>query len=59
MDNGRQLKRDEMISFLNEQQAEVAEYDEQLVRRMVEWITTHEDSSITVVFKSGTVTKIA
>ena len=59
MDNGRQLKRDEMISFLNEQQAEVAEYDEQLVRRMVEGITIHEDSSITVVFKSGTVTEIA
>lgn len=59
MDNGRQLKRDEMISFLNEQQAEVAEYDEQLVGRMVEGITIHEDSSITVVFKSGTVTEIA
>lgn len=58
MENGRKIKRDEMIAFLKEQQAEVTEYDEQLVRRMVEGITIHEDSSITVVFKSGTVTKI-
>ena len=59
MDNGKQIKRDEMISFLQEQQTEVTEYDEQMVRRMVEGITIHEDGSLTVVFKSGTVTEIA
>lgn len=58
MENGRQHKRDEMISFLKEQQAEVTEYDEQLVRKMVEGVTIHEDSSITVVFRSGTLINI-
>lgn len=48
-----------MISFLQEQQAEIAEYDNQMVRRMIEGVTIHENGSLTVIFKSGTVTEIA
>ncbi|MCI7150048.1 hypothetical protein ACTNEF_11860 [Bariatricus sp. HCP28S3_E4] len=59
MDNNQQIKRDEMISFLQEQQAEIAEYDDQMVRRMIEGVTIHENGSLTVIFKSGTVTEIA
>lgn len=59
VDNNQQIKRDEMISFLQEQQAEIAEYDDQMVRRMIEGVTIHENGSLTVIFKSGTVTEIA
>ena len=59
VDNNQQIKRDEMISFLQEQQAEIAEYDDQRVRRMIEGVTIHENGSLTVIFKSGTVTEIA
>lgn len=59
VDNNQQIKRDEMISFLRDQEAEIAEYDEQMVRRMIEGVTIHENGSLTVIFKSGTVTEIA
>ena len=59
VDNNQQIKRDEMISFLQEQQAEIAEYDDQMVRRMIEGVTIQENGSLTVIFKSGTVTEIA
>ena len=43
----------EMMGFLNEQPTEVSEYDEQLVRRLVEKITVYEDRFL-VKFKAGT-----
>lgn len=43
----------EMMGFLNEQPTEVSEYDEQLVRRLVEKITVYEDRFM-VKFKAGT-----
>jgi site-specific DNA recombinase len=43
----------EMQQFLAEQTDEIKEYDEALVRRMIEKITVHEDR-FTVEFKSGT-----
>lgn len=43
----------EMMRFLNEQPTEVSEYDEQLVRRLVEKITVYEDRFM-VKFKAGT-----
>lgn len=43
----------EMQQFLSEQTENIEEYDEALVRRMVEKITVYEDK-FTVEFKSGT-----
>lgn len=43
----------EMQQFLAEQTESIEEYDEALVRRMVEKITVYEDK-FTVEFKSGT-----
>lgn len=38
--------------FLNEQSCELEEYDEQLVRRLIEKVTVHDDN-LEVEFKSG------
>ena len=43
----------EMQQFLAEQTEQIEEYDEILVRRMIEKITVYEDR-FTVEFKSGT-----
>lgn len=43
----------EMQQFLAEQQQDITEYDEQLVRRLIEKITVY-DERVTVEFKSGT-----
>lgn len=42
----------EMVDYLDELPCEVTEYDEQLVRRLVEKITVY-DEKIIVEFKSG------
>lgn len=57
-DKGRQLKKEEMIRFLKEQTAELNEFDDVLVRKLVEQVVVHEDGTITVEFKSGTGIKI-
>lgn len=41
-----------MTDFLNEQSCELQEYDEQLVRRLIEKVTVFDDK-LTVEFKSG------
>lgn len=43
----------EMQQFLAEQTQKITEYDEQLVRRLIEKITVYEEK-VTVEFKSGT-----
>lgn len=43
----------EMQQFLAEQTQDITEYDEQLVRRLIEKITVYEEK-VTVEFKSGT-----
>lgn len=50
----QELKKriDEMTDFLNEQSCELEEYDEQLVRRLIEKVTVFNDKLI-VEFKSG------
>ena len=51
----RQVKRqriEEMTEFLKEQAGELIEYDEQLVRRLIEKITVF-DNKLTVEFKSS------
>lgn len=53
-DNGKN-KEDiiaEMTDFLNKQSRELEEYDEQLVRRLIEKVTIYE-AKLTVEFKSG------
>uniref|UniRef100_UPI00406C5A36 resolvase n=1 Tax=Metasolibacillus sp. FSL H7-0170 TaxID=2921431 RepID=UPI00406C5A36 len=42
----------EMTDFLNEQSCELEEYDEQLVRRLIEKVTIY-NSDLTIEFKSG------
>ena len=41
-----------MSAFLQEQPTIITEYDEQLIRRLIEKVTVHEDK-FTVEFKSG------
>ena len=48
-----QKRISEMQQFLAEQQQDITEYDEQLVRRLIEKITVY-DERVTVEFKSGT-----
>ncbi len=49
---GKRQRIAEMTDFLNEQSAKLEEYDEQLVRRLIEKVTIHDDR-IEVEFKSG------
>ena len=41
-----------MAEFLNEQKQNLMEYDEQLVRRLIEKITVHDDRLV-IEFKSS------
>lgn len=50
---GMKKRISEMQQFLDEQQQDITEYDEQLVRRLIEKITVY-DEMVTVEFKSGT-----
>ncbi|MFA5640241.1 MAG: recombinase zinc beta ribbon domain-containing protein [Bacteroidales bacterium] len=49
---GKRQRIIEMTDFLNEQSYELEEYDEQLVRRLIEKVIVH-DNRIEVEFKSG------
>lgn len=49
---GKRERIADMAEFLNEQSYELEEYDEQLVRRLIEKITVF-DEKLTVEFKSG------
>lgn len=49
---GKRQRIAEMTDFLNEQSCELEEYDEQLVRRLIEKVTIRDDR-IEVEFKSG------
>jgi site-specific DNA recombinase len=42
----------DMSTFLNKQSTALTEYDEQLIRRLIEKVTVYEDK-FTVEFKSG------
>lgn len=57
-DKGRQLKKEEMIRFLQEQTAELDEFDDALVRKLVEQVVVHGDGTFTVKFKSGTMVEV-
>jgi site-specific DNA recombinase len=49
---GSKQRLEDMEKFLNEQSTFLEEYDEQLVRRLIEKITVYDDKLI-VEFKSG------
>ena len=49
---GRRQRIVEMTDFLNEQSCELEEYDEQMVRRLIEKVTVH-DNRFEIEFKSG------
>jgi DNA invertase Pin-like site-specific DNA recombinase len=49
---GSRQRIDEMKEFLNEQSCELEEYDEQLVRRLIEKVTVFEEK-VNIEFKSG------
>ena len=49
---GKRQRIAEMTDLLNEQSCELEEYDEQLVRRLIEKVTVHDDR-IEVKFKSS------
>ncbi len=57
-DKGRQEKKAELITFLHEQTNEFDEFDDGLVRRLIEQITVHENGIFTVEFKSGTMVEV-
>ena len=57
-DKGRQEKKAELITFLHEQTTEFEEFDDGLVRRLIEQITVHENGAFTVEFKSGTMVEV-
>ncbi len=42
----------DMSTFLKKQSTALAEYDEQLIRRLIEKVTVYEDN-FTIEFKSG------
>jgi len=50
---GLKQRISEMQQFLAKQTQNITEYDEQLVRRLIEKITVYEEK-VTVEFKSGT-----
>ena len=57
-DKGRQEKKEELIAFLHEQTTGFEEFDDGLVRRLIEQITVHESGTFTVEFKSGTMVEV-
>ena len=50
---GLKIRIHEMVDFLAGQTAEITEYDEALVRRLIEKITVYDDRFL-IEFKSGT-----
>lgn len=51
--------REDLMTFLDEQTAELTEYDEQLVRRLIENVIICTDGTYRMEFKSGTAIELA
>lgn len=58
LDKGKQMRQEELIRFLEGQKNKVGEYDEQMIRRLIEKVTIHEKGNLTVEFKSGTIMEV-
>ena len=54
---GLRQRMDALEEFLNEQQTELTEYDEDIVRRLLERITVYDDH-LEFIFKSGIETEV-
>ncbi len=52
-ERGKVEMKEQALEFLNSQTTEITEYDDQLVRNLIEQITIHPDLTLTVEFKSG------
>lgn len=50
--DGIQARLDELQDFIGSQQSEIIEFDESLVRKLIQQITVYDDH-FTVRFKSG------
>ena len=50
--DGIQARLDELQDFIGSQQSEITEFDESLVRKLIQQITVYDDH-FTVEFKSG------
>lgn len=50
--DGIQARLDELQDFIGSQQSEITEFDESLVRKLIQQITVYDDH-LTVRFKSG------
>lgn len=57
-DKDRQEKKAELITFLHEQTVEIEEFDDGVVRRLIEQITVLERGTFTVEFKRGTMVEV-
>ena len=53
-DRDRQKRKEEMMEFLAGQTGLLEDFDDQLVRKLVEQVIIKEDGTFTVIFKSGT-----
>ena len=51
---GKQEKMNEMMEFLDNCESTIAEYDEQLIRKLVERVDVFTEDSFRIHFKSGT-----
>lgn len=49
---GMKKRMEEMTAFLEEQDTEIKEYDEALIRKMIEKVTVYEEKFV-VEFKAG------
>ena len=50
--DGIQARLDELQDFIESQQSEITEFDESLIRKLIQQITVYDDC-FTVEFKSG------
>lgn len=50
---GRQMRKEELIAFLNKQTTELDELDDGLVRSLIEQITVYGIERLIIEFKSG------
>ena len=58
-DSGKRIMREELITYLDEQSGLLEEYNDSLVRKLIERIVIHEDGTFTVEFKSETKITVA
>lgn len=53
-EHGKILMKEQGLQFLSRQTSKLKEFDDNLVRKLIEQVIIHPDATMTVVFKSGT-----